>query len=87
VPNQFRGGVTPDCCCEACERLGSAARDACWGRRAGAEAETSASRQRQPSALPARCSRLTRRADTRSLGPRRDSRNNPCRRQAVVCRC
>jgi hypothetical protein len=52
------------------------------GRRAGAEAETSASRQGQPSAVPGRCSRLTRRADTRSLGPPRDSRNNPRRRQA-----
>jgi hypothetical protein len=52
------------------------------GRRAGAEAETSASRQRRPSALPARCSRLTRRADTRSPSRPRDSRNNPCSRQA-----
>jgi hypothetical protein len=51
------------------------------GRRAGAEAETSASRQGQPPAVPGRCSRLTRRADTRSLGPPRDSRNNPCSRQ------
>jgi hypothetical protein len=42
----------------ACAALSRHAR---LGRRAGAEAETSTSRQRQPSALPARCSRLTRR--------------------------
>jgi len=40
------------------------------------------------SALPARCSRLTRRADTRSLGPPGDSGDDPCRRQGdqVVAR-
>jgi hypothetical protein len=65
----------------ASERVGRQLLRSCPGRRAGAEAETSASRQRQPSAVPARCSRLTRRPDTRSLVPPRDSRNNPCRRQ------
>jgi hypothetical protein len=65
----------------ASDRVGRQLLRSCPGRRAGAEAETSASRQRQPSAVPARCSRLTRRPDTRSLVPPRDSRNNPSRRQ------
>jgi hypothetical protein len=77
------------------ERLRDRSGHARFGRRAGAEAETCASRQGQPSAVPGRCSRLTRRADTRSLGPPRDSRNNPCRREgdqviaptSTACRC
>jgi hypothetical protein len=54
---------------DACIRDAASARarrgHARLGRPAGAEAETSASRQRHASALLARCSRLTRRADAR----------------------